>query len=130
MIVAVVAVGMMQPPVDQEVDMIAVRHGLVSAARAVRMSWIAVGGRSVSARMRSIDVDHVLVDVSFVEVMEMAFVQVVDVVVVSNRSVAAAISVSVRMLALMNGMTHAANIHLAHAEFNQAIPNYLPRRSS
>ena len=117
MIVAVVAVGMMQPPGDQEVDMIAVRHGLVFAARAVRMSWVAVGGRSVSARMRSIDVDHVLVDVSFVGVMEMAIVQVVDVVVVSNRRVAAAISVSVRMLALMNRMTHAANIHPAHAEF-------------
>lgn len=106
---------MMQPSVDQEVDMIAVRHGLVAAARVMRMSWVAVGRLGVPARMCGINADHVLVDVSLVGVMEMAFVQVVDVVVVSNRSVATPISVSVRMLALVNGMTHTANIHIAHA---------------
>lgn len=123
MIVAVAGVGMMEPSVDQEVDVISVRHGLVPTARAMRMSWIAVCRLGVPARMCSIEPDRVLVDVSFVGVMEMTFVQVVDVVVVSHRGMTAANSVSVRMLALMNGMTHAANIHIAHAEFNRAIPN-------
>jgi hypothetical protein len=39
MIVAVVAVRMVQVPVNEVADVIAVRHGLVPAARTMNMPW-------------------------------------------------------------------------------------------
>lgn len=93
MVVAVVPVGPVHPPVDQIIDVIPVGHGLVSAAGTVGMRRVAGGGFGVLAGVRLIDRDHVLVHVLLVRVVQMAVVQVVEVIVVANRGVAAIRSV-------------------------------------
>ena len=87
MIVAMIAVRVMQPPADEVIDMVAVRHCLVSAVGAVRMR--AARLRGAVHRIGGVDRDGVLVDVVLVHVMEMAVVEIVDVAVMANRGVTA-----------------------------------------
>jgi hypothetical protein len=94
-VVAVVFVRTVQPPLDQVVDVIAVRDGLVSAAFAVRVRRVATDGIGVAAGVRLIDRDHVLVDVPLVGVVQVAVVQKVDVIVVAHGGVAATVPVLV-----------------------------------
>lgn len=92
MVVAVVAVGVVEVAVDQIVDVVAVGHGLVSAAGAVDMAVLVTGApvfRGASGRVRLADLDHVLVHVVSVGVMEVAVVEVVHVVPVLDGDVAA-----------------------------------------
>lgn len=97
-IVAVVAVRVMQVAFDEVVDVVAVRHGLVPAARTVHVARLVriarVPGRA-ARRIRSPDGDGVLADVVAVHVMEMAVVKVVDVSFVAHRGVAAAFAMDV-----------------------------------
>jgi hypothetical protein len=115
-VVAVVVVRVVQPPVDEEVGVVAVRDGLVPAARAVLvLGVVAVGGLGVPVRVGRAHVDRVLVDVVFVRVVQVAVVQVVDVAFVADRGVAAALPVDV-LVALVNGvlvMGHAATVRNA-----------------
>ena len=106
MVVAVVLVGMVQPAVHQVIHVIAVRDGLVAAARAVGVTRLAVGRIGVAVRMLGIDRDHVLVDMILVRMVQMPVMQVVDVIVVANRRMAAALRVNVRVLAFMNRVRH------------------------
>jgi hypothetical protein len=92
-VVAVVFVRTMQPPLDQVVDVITVRDGVVSAAFAVRVRGIATDGVGVAGGVHGIDCDHVLVDVPLVGVVQVAVVQKVDVIVVAHGGVAATVSV-------------------------------------
>lgn len=98
MIVAMVAVRMMQVTADQIVDMVAVRHGLVAAAWAVHMlpvvATAAVAGRATFGIGRA-DRDHMLVDAVAMRVVQMTILQVIDMAVVLDRGVAAAGSVAV-----------------------------------
>lgn len=110
MVVAVVLMGPVQPPIDQIVDVIAVWHGLVSAAGTVSMRCIAGGGLGVLAGMLSVDRDHVLVHVLLVRVVQMAVVQVVDVIVVANRRVAAVRPVLMRVGALVDLVGHTVTL--------------------
>ena len=93
MIVAVVAVRMVQVAVDEVVHVVAVWHGFVAAARAV----LVVGGVGLAVVVRSAcvgvlraDLDRMLVVVPLVGVMKVAVVQIVDVAVVFDGSVPAA----------------------------------------
>lgn len=93
MIVAVVAVRMVQVALDEVVHVVAVGHGFVAAPRAV----LVVGGVAVAVVVRSAcigilraDLDRMLVIVALVGVMEVAVVQIVDVTVVFDGSVPAA----------------------------------------
>ena len=110
MVVAVVAVGPVKSAVDQVIDVVAVRHGLMSAAFAVGVRFVAVGGADVAPRMRLVDGDHVLVNVIPVRVMEMPVMQVVDVIVVTYRGVAAAGRVLVWVLTLMHFVGHGEDV--------------------
>jgi hypothetical protein len=102
-----VVVGPVQPPLDQVVDVIAVRHGLVSAVRAVGVRGIAADRTGVVPGMFLIDGDHVFVDVLLVRMVQMAVMEVVDVIVVVHGDVAAIRSVPVRVGALMDLVGHA-----------------------
>lgn len=93
MIVAVVAVGVVQVAVDQVVDVVAVGHGFVATPRTVHV----VGGvtparmrRRAAIGVRRVDGDGVFVDVIVVGMMEVTIVEVVDVTVVKDACVAAA----------------------------------------
>jgi hypothetical protein len=107
-VVAVILVRPVQPPVDEVVDVIAVRNGLVTAVAAVRV--IALGRGGVPAGMCLIDRDHVLVDVVLVRVMQVPVVHVVDVIVVANGGVAAVRSMLVSVCAFMDRMSHTADL--------------------
>jgi hypothetical protein len=77
---------------DGVVLMIAMRNGLVSAVRTVRMRLIVftAGVTAIATlRIRGGDADDVLVDVLLVRVMQVAVVQIVDVPFVTNGRVTA-----------------------------------------
>ena len=74
MVVAVILMGSMKPTPDQVIDVIAVRHGLVSAVLAVCVRRVALDRSRVTARMRPFNCDHVLVDVIAVRMMQVATV--------------------------------------------------------
>jgi hypothetical protein len=100
-IVAVIAVRMMQTAVHQIIDMVAMRDRLVPAVRA--MLVLAVGfGRAAHGICR-IDRDGMLVDVILVHVMKMTIVKIVHVVSMPDRGVTAirAMFVSVVQMVLL-----------------------------
>ncbi len=98
MVVAVIAMGMMQMAVDQIADVIAVRDRGVATARPMdvirRMAAAGVGGRA-GVGVRRAHGDHMLVDVIAVRVMQAAVVQVADMVVVLHGHMAATGAVDV-----------------------------------
>jgi hypothetical protein len=77
-----IAVRVMQPSVHQVVDVVAVRHGFVSAARTmlVRASNFGRTAHGVGVA----DVDGMLVDVIVVHVVQMAVMKVVDMVAMAH----------------------------------------------
>jgi hypothetical protein len=108
-IVAVIPVGMMQMPVDQIVDVVAVRHGLMPASgtvhvRAVMPSAPVPGCTAVGIGRRHLDA--VLVDVVAVHMMQMAVVQIVDVIAVANGRVPARPAVLVRVIDVLDASAH------------------------
>lgn len=120
-VVAMIAMGVMQVPVHQEVDVVAVRYGFVPAALPVRMPGLAVGGLGMAVRMFCVGADHVLVHVAFMGMVKLTVVEVVDVVVVPHRGMAAARSVDVRVLTLVNCVSHTATIHAARTASKDPI---------
>jgi hypothetical protein len=89
-VVAVVFVGPVQPPPDQVVDVIAVRYRLVPAIGAMGVPGVTADRVGVVAWVRLIDLDHVLVNVLIVRVVQMAVMKVVDVIAVADRRVTTA----------------------------------------
>ena len=103
MIVAVVVVGMVEVVADQVVDVVAVRHRLVTASGAVGMpGFVSRTGkgvfRSAVLGVHAANLDCVLVDVVLVRVMQVAVVQVVHVVFVAHGLVPAVRTVLMRMV--------------------------------
>lgn len=96
--VTVAGVGMMQVAVDEVVDMVAVRHCLVPAARPMhvvrRVRAAVVLGRAVTG-IRAVDGNRVFVYVVAMRVMEMTIVDVVNVTVMDDGGVSAVGAVSV-----------------------------------
>jgi hypothetical protein len=108
-VVAVRAVRMMQVPADQVVDVIAMRHGFMPAARAVNV----VGGmggalmlRRAGRRVGRADLDDVLIDVIAMHVMQVAVVQVVDMAVMTDRAVTAVRPVLVIVVGVFGAVRH------------------------
>ena len=93
MIITMVAVRMVQMPIDEVVDVIPVRNGFVSAARSVNVSGIVTTAgmpRSTGFGIGITDRQRVLFNVStFGLVMKVAIVQIIDVPVVLDCGVTA-----------------------------------------
>src|ERR1700682_2935758 len=87
-VVAMIAVWMMQVAIHQVVDMVAMRDRFVPAAGAVLVGALYV--RRAAGRIGRVDTDDMLVDVIAMHVVQMAVVQVVDVPVMADRDVTAA----------------------------------------
>ena len=97
MIIAVVAVRMVQVSVDQIVGVIAMRHRFVTAAWSVPMNRIVSAAavlRGAPIGIRYAYFDCMLVDVIFMQMMEMTIVKVVHVAVVPNRDMTVSIPTS------------------------------------
>ena len=88
MIIAVIAVGVMQPPIHEIVDMIAVGNGFMPAARSVGVA----GATDVWGALRRIvstNSQHMFVDMIFVHVVQVPVMQVIPMPLVANRDVSA-----------------------------------------
>lgn len=97
-VVAVAAVRMMQVPIDQVIDVVAVGHRLMTAAGAVPVVLgmaAAVVLRSAFRRVRGVDRQPMFFNASVPRVVEMTVVKIIDVPVVPDGGVAAARSVLV-----------------------------------
>ena len=109
-VVAVVAVRMVEVAVDEVVGVVAVRHRRMSAARPVLVvggvAGAVVGGSAVG-RILGVDREGVLLDRAAGGVVEVPVVQVVDVAVVRDGDVAAVGAVAVRMMIV--GVAHGAS---------------------
>jgi hypothetical protein len=86
-VVAVIAVRMMEVPVHQIVDMVAMGDRIVPAAGTVLVGALYL--RSAAGRIGGIDTDDMLVHVIAVHVVHMAVMQIVNVAVMADRGVAA-----------------------------------------
>jgi len=110
-VVAMIAMWVMQVPLDEIVGVITVRHLLMTAIWSVLM---AAGVRAAIMLGRtgrgvlSVNLDRVLVDVILVGMMEMTVVQIVDMTVVLDRGVAAIRAVSM-IVAGVGGMLRSAH---------------------
>ena len=97
MIVAVVAVLVVQATVDDVVGVIAVRYGFVAATFAVNVAVAGVN-RMAAVRVGFIDAQCMLVVVAVVLMVQVAVVQIIDVAFVFDGSVAAVCAVNVIMM--------------------------------
>jgi len=102
-VVAVAAVGMVEVSVDEVVDVVAVGNGFVAAAGAVDMGGV-MSATSVfwgaDSRVDRRESDAVLIDVAVMQVVQMAIVEIVDVILMLDGGVAAAGFVLVRMFGM------------------------------
>jgi hypothetical protein len=91
-IVAVVTVRVVQVAADEVVDVVTVRHGLVSAFGSVRVLVVVVGAVVVGGAISGVavaDRDCVALDGAAVVIVKLAVVQIVDVVLVAYGRVTA-----------------------------------------
>ncbi|CAN7511350.1 hypothetical protein LJR220_004625 [Bradyrhizobium sp. LjRoot220] len=86
-IIAMISMRMVQPAVDEIVDMITMRHRFMSAVWTVRMCAVDLG-RALLGICR-VDRDDMLVHVIFVHMVEMAVVKIIQMAVMTNRRVPA-----------------------------------------
>lgn len=97
---------MVEVATDKVVHVVAVWHGLMPAAGAVLvpgvMTRASVSGRALRGVGRA-DLDHMLVDMIAVRLMQVTVVQVVHVIAVLDRDMTAASAVYMRM-AFMNSV--------------------------
>ncbi len=112
MIVAVIAVRVVQVPADEIVGVVAMGNRLVSATRAVRVPFIvpatAVRGRALG-RIRGIDGEAALVDMVAMNMVQMPVVQVVAVVAMANALMATAGLMDMLMCFVRLVVTHEAS---------------------
>ena len=92
MIIAMAIVRVMKMAIDQIVDMLAVRHSFMPATgtmcmllRMPRASMF----RSAISRVGSRYIDHVFVDMTIMQMVQMAIVQIIDVTVMHDPRVPA-----------------------------------------
>jgi hypothetical protein len=78
-----IAMGMVQPAVDEIVDMVAMRHLLMSTVWTVRM-WAAKLRRAFHG-VCGVDRDDVFVHVIPMHMVQMAVVKIIDMALVANR---------------------------------------------
>ena len=107
MVVAVVAVGMVEVAVDEVVDVVAVGHGLVPASGAVDMTVLMTGAsvpRGAGGRVCLAHLDHVLVHVVAVGMVKVAVVEVVHVVTVPDGDVPAVRAVNVVVVFVLDAV--------------------------
>jgi hypothetical protein len=83
MVIAMIAMGMVQPSIYEVIDVVPMRHGLVRAGRTMLVRaagfWRALHG------IGSTDCDNMLVNMILVHVMEMTIMEIIDMTVVTDR---------------------------------------------
>jgi hypothetical protein len=110
MVIAMTVVRIMEMSVDQIINMVAMRHGLVSTLRPMdmprRMSCAIMPGGAVLRVGRGY-ANHMFIDMVLMRMMQMAVVQVVDMAFVHDSGVAALRSMRMIMIFVLRRVTMA-----------------------
>jgi len=99
-VVAVAAMRVMEMSVDEIVDVVAMRDGLVAATSSMPVSGIVTGADvagCTSRRIGAAHFDHMLIEMIVVRLMEVAVVKIVHVIAVLDGDMAATGSVNMVM---------------------------------
>jgi hypothetical protein len=100
-IIAVVAMPVVQPAIDKVVRVISVWHGFMTAAGTMDMVLVMASSLARAAiRIFARHIDKMLVDMVTVRVVQMPVMKIINMTVVKNRGVPAAFSMLVRMPAM------------------------------
>jgi hypothetical protein len=116
-IITVIAMRMMEVAVDQIVDVIAVRHRFVSAVRPVNMARImgaAMVARRTLIRIFRTDLKRVLVYMIAMRMMQVAIMQVIDMIAMFDGRVPAVRAV---LMVVVGMMGFVAGFHLKAPRF-------------
>jgi hypothetical protein len=108
MVVAMIAMRMMQVTVDKVVDVIAVWYRFVSTARPVHVACImsaAIVVRRTLIRVFRADLKFVLVDMIAMRMMQVTIMQVIDMIAVPDSSVSAVRAVLMVVVGMMRFIT-------------------------
>ena len=100
MVIAMITVRVVQPSIDQVVDVLTVRYRLMPATRAVDVTG-ATGIGSAMLRIGGVDRELMLVHVVAVHVMHVAVVEIIHMPVVPHRGVPAFRAVLVGVIRMM-----------------------------
>jgi hypothetical protein len=95
---------MVQMPIHEIVDMTVMRHGLVSAAGTMDMARLMTGTaviRRAGIRVRLRHLDHMLVHMVAMRMVQMAIMQIVDMVAVPHRGMPATGAMRVAMVGVV-----------------------------
>jgi hypothetical protein len=117
-IVAVIPMGMMQMAVDQIVDVVAVRDSLVPTSGTMHVRPVMPAAPvpvCTAVGIGSRYLDGVLVDVIAVHMVQMAVVQVVDVIAVADGRVPTGLAVLVRVIRVLDASAHRETSRFAGA---------------
>jgi hypothetical protein len=99
-----ITVRMVKVPIDEIVDMVAMRDRLMSTSRPVHMTWLVSGATVVGRATIRILGRHfydVLVYVIGMRVVQVPVVQVVDMIAMADRRMTAGRAVLMRMIGVM-----------------------------
>jgi hypothetical protein len=123
-VIAVVAVRVVKTAIDQVIDMIAMRHGLVSAARAVHVARFMAGAPCRTLiRIFCADLDLVFVYMVAVWVMQMTIVQIVYVIPMPYCGVSAARAMLMVMVGVMGACEAKNDVAFAARTRGGALAN-------
>jgi hypothetical protein len=128
------AVGMVQMPFHEIVDVIAMWHGLVSATGTMDMAGLMAGtavSRRAGIRIRLRHLDHVLVHMVAMRMVQMPIMEVIDMVAVTHGGMAAtsAMRVGVTVVAgLRTGTHHWFSFSCTHNMGMDSTPRGIPVR--
>ena len=108
-VVAVVAVGVVQVTIHQIVDMVAVGDGFVTTVWPMDMLRVVTAttvGRRACGRVGTRDGDRMLIDVIIVGMVQVPVMKVVDMTIVDNGLMAAVRTVNVRVCFVDLAISH------------------------
>jgi hypothetical protein len=123
-----VAVRMVQVAVNEVIDMIAVRHRLMSAAGPMAMVFVMTTTavpRSAAIRVLGTDFQHMLVHMVAVGMMQMAVVQIIDVILMAHGHMAA-LRTMVVWMPFVNRVIVAIHIKSNHSQIRVKIKQLQP----
>jgi hypothetical protein len=98
-VVAMIAMGMMQPSTHEVIDVVAMGHSFVPAGRAMLVR--AAGLRRALHGICGVDCDDMLINVILMQVMNMAVMEIVDMALMTDRRMPAVGTVLVGMIGMM-----------------------------
>ena len=124
-VIAMIAVLVMQTTVDQIIDMVAVRNGLMTATFPMNMACASIE-RDAGIRVGFIYRQGVFVVMAVVLVVQMAVVQIVDMTVMFDGGMTAAAAVNMGVVVMNGAVCHDASFDLI--KVGQVLPGFRETR--